>query len=234
MSVITFERHDCVKRRQYSSRTTRDLPPTRNPPSAMVFNDLRRDGVVLTECGTSRRRGKKSRHDEDQGNASDSEPALSLCSLFHSRPCNTCSGPDPQAASKPDAVARPLHGAGCEQRPGDRARRGSRSGTQGVRATLEPRRRQPRRQARGRRVSRSTPESGLEAGRAAEQLEKRFKNLDRNEDGKLDRQEFQGGPARFSQLDRNGDGFLSRDEIPWLNPNAATGKTAPKKLKPQG
>ena len=67
-----------------------------------------------------------------------------------------------------------------------------------------------------------------------EQLEKRFKNLDRNEDGKLDRQEFQGGPARFSQLDRNGDGFLSRDEIPWLNPNAATGKTAPKKLKPQG
>jgi len=47
-----------------------------------------------------------------------------------------------------------------------------------------------------------------------EQLEKRFKNLDRNEDGKLDRQEFQGGPARFSQLDRNGDGFLSRDEIP--------------------
>jgi len=54
-----------------------------------------------------------------------------------------------------------------------------------------------------------------------EQLEKRFKNLDRNEDGKLDRREFQGGPARFSQLDRNGDGFFSRDEIPWLNPNAA-------------
>ena len=65
-----------------------------------------------------------------------------------------------------------------------------------------------------------------------EQLEKRFKNLDRNEDGKLDRREFQGGPARFSQLDRNGDGYLSRDEIPWLNPNAATGKTEPKKPKP--
>jgi Ca2+-binding EF-hand superfamily protein len=65
-----------------------------------------------------------------------------------------------------------------------------------------------------------------------EQLEMRFKNLDRNEDGKLDRQEFQGGPARFSQLDRNGDGFLSRDEIPWLNRNAATGKIEPKKLKP--
>ena len=64
-----------------------------------------------------------------------------------------------------------------------------------------------------------------------EQLEKRFKNLDKNEDGKLDRQEFQGGPARFSQLDRNGDGFLSRDEIPWLNPNAATGKTPAKKSK---
>jgi EF-hand domain pair/EF hand len=64
-----------------------------------------------------------------------------------------------------------------------------------------------------------------------EQLENRFKNLDRNKDGKLDRQEFQGRPARFSQLDRNGDGYLSRDEIPWLNRNAITGKAQPKKPK---
>ncbi len=64
-----------------------------------------------------------------------------------------------------------------------------------------------------------------------EQLEKRFKNLDRNEDGKLDRQEFPNGPARFNQLDRNGDGFLSRDEIPWLNPGAAAKKAV---KKPQG
>jgi len=64
-----------------------------------------------------------------------------------------------------------------------------------------------------------------------EQLEKRFKNLDRNEDGKLDRQEFPNGPARFSQLDRNGDGFLSRDEIPWLNPDAAAKKAV---KKPKG
>jgi len=64
-----------------------------------------------------------------------------------------------------------------------------------------------------------------------EQLEKRFRNLDRNEDGKLDREEFPGGPARFSQLDRNGDGFLSRDEIPWLNPGAAAKNVA---KKPKG
>jgi len=64
-----------------------------------------------------------------------------------------------------------------------------------------------------------------------EQREKRFKTLDRNEDGKLDRQEFPNGPARFSQLDRNGDGFLSRDEIPWLNPDAAAKKAA---KKPKG
>jgi Ca2+-binding EF-hand superfamily protein len=62
-----------------------------------------------------------------------------------------------------------------------------------------------------------------------EQLENRFKNLDRSQDGKLDRQEFQGGPARFSQLDRNGDGYLSRDEIPWLNRNAIAGKAQPKR-----
>ncbi len=64
-----------------------------------------------------------------------------------------------------------------------------------------------------------------------EQLERRFRNLDRNENGKLDRQEFPGGPARFKQLDRNGDGYLSRDEIPWLNPNAAPGKAAAKTPK---
>jgi hypothetical protein len=64
-----------------------------------------------------------------------------------------------------------------------------------------------------------------------EQRERRFRNLDKNEDGKLDRQEFPGGPARFRFLDKNGDGFLSRDEIPWLNPDAPGGKTAAKKAK---
>ena len=57
-----------------------------------------------------------------------------------------------------------------------------------------------------------------------EQREKRFKTLDRNEDGKLGPDEFQGGPARFKQLDRNGDGFLSRDEVSWLNPGAPSAK----------
>jgi Ca2+-binding EF-hand superfamily protein len=52
-----------------------------------------------------------------------------------------------------------------------------------------------------------------------EQRERRFKNLDKDQDGKLSSTEFQGGPARFAQLDRNHDGFLSRDEIPWLNPD---------------
>ncbi len=64
-----------------------------------------------------------------------------------------------------------------------------------------------------------------------EQRERRFKNLDGNGNGKLDRDEFPGGPARFKQLDRNGDGFLSRDEIPWLNPAAAPGKAAAQKPK---
>jgi len=64
-----------------------------------------------------------------------------------------------------------------------------------------------------------------------EQRERRFKNLDRNEDGKLGPDEFQGGAARFHQLDLNGDGFLSRDEIPWLNSDAAIGKAAAKKAE---
>jgi hypothetical protein len=61
-----------------------------------------------------------------------------------------------------------------------------------------------------------------------EQRERRFKNLDKNGDGKLDRQEFQGGPARFDRLDRNGDGILGRDELPWMNSGAG-----PRRLGPQ-
>jgi hypothetical protein len=57
-----------------------------------------------------------------------------------------------------------------------------------------------------------------------EQREKRFKNLDRNDDGKLSRDEFPGQPARFNQLDRNGDGFLEKDELPWMNPERPAGK----------
>jgi len=64
-----------------------------------------------------------------------------------------------------------------------------------------------------------------------EQRKRRFKNLDKNEDGKLGPDEFQGGIARFHELDRNGDGFLSRDEIPWLSPGAAAGKAAAKKTE---
>ena len=52
-------------------------------------------------------------------------------------------------------------------------------------------------------------------GRTAspEQRERWFKLLDRNGDGKLDREEFPGVTARFKKLDKNGDGFLSRDEL---------------------
>ncbi len=60
-----------------------------------------------------------------------------------------------------------------------------------------------------------------------EQRERRFKNLDKNGDGKLDRQEFQGGPARFDLLDRNRDGFLGRDELPWMNSGAGPRRPGP-------
>ena len=72
-------------RRWRPSPVARSFPPThsdrlpgwssatRNLMSAMVFNDRRRDEVELTETGTSSRRGNRVRHDEDRGNASDSE-----------------------------------------------------------------------------------------------------------------------------------------------------------------
>jgi len=40
-----------------------------------------------------------------------------------------------------------------------------------------------------------------------------FKNLDKNGDGKVSRDEFPGPPQFFDRLDANGDGFITEDEI---------------------
>jgi len=51
----------------------------------------------------------------------------------------------------------------------------------------------------------------------------RFAAMDKNGDGKLSKQEFQGQPARFQTLDTNKDGFISRQE-------ATKGQAAPNPL----
>jgi Ca2+-binding EF-hand superfamily protein len=40
-----------------------------------------------------------------------------------------------------------------------------------------------------------------------------FKNLDKNSDGKISRDEFQGPPQFFDRLDANGDGVITEDEF---------------------
>jgi hypothetical protein len=45
-----------------------------------------------------------------------------------------------------------------------------------------------------------------------------IKRLDKNGDGKVSRDEFDGPPDRFGDFDRNGDGFVTADEAPAAPP----------------
>ena len=45
-----------------------------------------------------------------------------------------------------------------------------------------------------------------------EKMRNRLKMLDRNNDGKISKEEWPGDMERFQQMDRNGDGFLSKED----------------------
>ncbi len=48
------------------------------------------------------------------------------------------------------------------------------------------------------------------------------KRLDRNGDGKVSKQEFDGPPEHFGDFDRNRDGFITEDEAPTGPPPGRT------------
>jgi Ca2+-binding EF-hand superfamily protein len=52
------------------------------------------------------------------------------------------------------------------------------------------------------------------AGAGAGMIAGRILSMDKNNDGKVSRDEFTGIPANFDRWDANKDGFISRDEIP--------------------
>lgn len=54
--------------------------------------------------------------------------------------------------------------------------------------------------------------------RRAPSWDELVRRLDRDGDGKISRQEFDGPANHFSRLDRNGDGFISEDEAPKGSP----------------
>ncbi|MFN7946396.1 MAG: EF-hand domain-containing protein [Blastocatellia bacterium] len=53
--------------------------------------------------------------------------------------------------------------------------------------------------------------------------EKRFQRLDRNQDGKISRDEWPGNPRAFDRLDTSQDGFLTRDELAAARPRHRPG-----------
>ncbi len=60
----------------------------------------------------------------------------------------------------------------------------------------------------------ASPSQGRDSGGAPSPQEGFIGRLDKDGDGKVSRQEFDGPPEAFDRLDRNHDGFLSADEAP--------------------
>ena len=71
---------------------------------------------------------------------------------------------DGGSAAKPGALARAVHRAGHQQRPGGRGGRGPGIGAEGIPDATQVRRREPRREARGRRIPRTLDEGQLGPG----------------------------------------------------------------------
>jgi len=57
------------------------------------------------------------------------------------------------------------------------------------------------------------PGQGAGPAMTAEELAARFKEQDKNGDGKVTKEEFPGAPERFARLDKDGDGAISPDEF---------------------
>ena len=95
-------------------------------------------------------------------------------------------------------------GPELEPQPAGRRNRGSGQGGPMEPGQLGPGGMGPERGPRGGRAPRQEPR--------AERVPPFLQRFDRNQDGKVTREEFDGNPRRFNTLDRNGDGSVSQKE----------------------
>jgi Ca2+-binding EF-hand superfamily protein len=71
------------------------------------------------------------------------------------------------------------------------------------------------------------PPAGAGPGAAGPMFAERIRAMDKNGDGKVSTDEFQGPPRLFDRLDANSDGFLTPGELGTLRRDPAKGKAAP-------
>jgi Ca2+-binding EF-hand superfamily protein len=60
---------------------------------------------------------------------------------------------------------------------------------------------------------RAAPAAAAEPRARLEAMRERLRAMDRNNDGQVDKDEFQGPPGLFDRLDTNKDGAISRDDL---------------------
>ncbi len=63
-----------------------------------------------------------------------------------------------------------------------------------------------------------TPADGALQKRGHHNPERKFQRLDKNNDGKITRDEWPGRPEGFNRLDLNHDGFITLDELQRARP----------------
>lgn len=116
----------------------------------------------------------------------------------------------PRGAEKTD-----VHGAGAQRSDPKKGDPADFSGGRGPQRD-EIRIRNFARAVRGGAATlRTTPPGGVAAPAPAASPGRRFlTRLDKNGDGKVSREEFDGPPEHFRDFDRNGDGFITEEEAP--------------------
>lgn len=76
-------------------------------------------------------------------------------------------------------------------------------------------------------------QTGAKKGAAKKTPEERFKEMDKNGDGKVTKDEWKGNPAQFDRLDKDHKGYITLEDMKAGRKAPNAGKKGGKKAPPQ-